>query len=89
MIRVCIKAKDYNYYGDVVGAAVKRSGTIRFVVEDEGGQLHIHSAEELGMPEATMRSGHICFTGRLTEDHCNVLRSLYERLGSGRVRSIP
>jgi hypothetical protein len=80
MIRVCVKAKDYSYYGEVVGMVVKRSGLIRYVVEDENGRLFIHGHEHLGLPEGRMGDGHIKFAGQLTEANFFMIRALYHRL---------
>jgi hypothetical protein len=82
MIRVCVKAKDYSYYGEVVGMAVKRSGLVRFVVEDENGRLFIHSAENLGMPECRMSAEHhLTFAGQLAERDYELVKSLVARMG--------
>jgi hypothetical protein len=81
MIRVCVKAKDYSYYGEVVGAAVKRSGLVRFIVEDENGRLFIHSHEHLGMPEPRIRNGFLHFEGEVDDHVREVMRNLYFRLG--------
>jgi hypothetical protein len=82
MIRVCVKARDFSYYGEVAGMAVKSSGLVRFVVEDESGRLFIHSAEDLGMPECRMSAErHLTFAGQLAERDYEMLKELITRMG--------
>lgn len=38
---------DYSFEGDVTGVIVKRSGKIRYSVEDDRGILHIYSRKQL------------------------------------------
>jgi len=49
-VPVIVTGGDYTYRGWIVGAAVKRSGAIRSVVEDDNGRLFIHNAKQLTVP---------------------------------------
>jgi len=55
-VEVTVKGGDYTYKGTLAGMAVKRSGVIRYVVEDDSGRLFIHSAQQLGKEEGWMPS---------------------------------
>jgi hypothetical protein len=43
---------DYSYTGHVVGRVVKRSGQVRWVVEDDRGLLFIFNTSQLALVEA-------------------------------------
>ena len=50
-VRVNVIATDYSYEGWLAGIAIKRSGAIRYVVEDDNGRLFIHNAAQIGKAE--------------------------------------
>ena len=50
-MRVTVTANDYSYQGWLAGLAIKQSGAIRYVVEDDCGRLFIHNASQLGKQE--------------------------------------
>ena len=52
--RVTVTGNDYIYQGWLAGLAIKRSGAIRYVVEDDCGRLFIHNASQLGKQEGWM-----------------------------------
>ena len=41
----------YSYEGWLVGVVIKRSGTIRYVLEDDNGRLFIHNEKQIGHEE--------------------------------------
>ena len=49
--RVTVIARDYSYEGWLVGVVIKRSGTIRYVLEDDNGRLFIHNEKQIGHSE--------------------------------------
>lgn len=42
---------DYTFEGWIVAAFMKRSGAMRYVVEDDRGILHVYSAKNLKLTE--------------------------------------
>jgi hypothetical protein len=50
-IEVAVEAVDYSYAGTLVGIAFKRSGRIRYIVEDLEGRLFVHNASQINKPE--------------------------------------
>jgi hypothetical protein len=48
---VHVTGSDYSYDGWLVAFFAKRSGAIRYVVEDINGRLFIHNAKQLGVEE--------------------------------------
>ena len=50
-MRVTVAGNDYIYQGWLAGLAIKQSGAIRYVVEDDCGRLFIHNASQLGKQE--------------------------------------
>lgn len=54
IIKLTVKGRDYEYEGYLAGIATKRSGAIRYIVEDDHGRLFIHSAEQIGKHEGWM-----------------------------------
>jgi len=48
-IPVLVTGGDYAYRGWIVGAAVKRSGLIRAMVEDKHGRLFVHNAGQIAV----------------------------------------
>ena len=55
-IEVNVQGSDYAYNGWLVGIAIKRSGQVRYIVEDVNGRLFIHNARQLGVQEGWMPS---------------------------------
>jgi hypothetical protein len=50
-IRVTVIANDYSYEGWLAGIAIKRSGAVHYIVEDDNGRLFIHNAAQIGKGE--------------------------------------
>jgi hypothetical protein len=50
-VRLTVHGNDYSYDGWVQGIIIKRSGAIRYVVEDDNGRLFIHNAKQIGQRE--------------------------------------
>jgi hypothetical protein len=48
---VHVTGSDYAYDGWLVAIFPKRSGAVRYVVEDTNGRLFIHNAKQLGVEE--------------------------------------
>lgn len=48
--KVQIKGKDYTYDGWVVAAFNKRSGVVRYVIEDANGRCFIHNVAQIAGP---------------------------------------
>lgn len=46
-----VRASDYNYEGTLAAVVVKRSGAIRYVVEDQNRRLFIHNHIQIGVDE--------------------------------------
>jgi hypothetical protein len=53
-ISVHVTGSDYQYDGWLASVFTKRSGTVRYVVEDANGRLFIHNAKQLGVAEGWM-----------------------------------
>jgi len=53
-VKVTVSGGDYTYAGTLAGLVFKRSGAIRYVVEDDNGRLFIHNARQLGKAEGWM-----------------------------------
>jgi hypothetical protein len=50
--KVRVTANDYSYDGWLVSIFRKRrSGLVRYIVEDDNGRLFIHNAKQLGVEE--------------------------------------
>lgn len=47
MMKVKVKGGDYTYEGWIVAMFNKRSGAVRYVVEDANGRLFIHNGEQI------------------------------------------
>jgi hypothetical protein len=50
-IPITVKAADYNYEGRLAGVALKRSGAVRYIVEDASRRLFIHNHFQIGVAE--------------------------------------
>lgn len=50
-IPIKVSASDYNYDGRLAGIAVKRSGAVRYIVEDQNRRLFIHNHFQIGVEE--------------------------------------
>jgi hypothetical protein len=50
-VRVTVTGGDYTYSGTLAAVVIKRSGAIRYVIEDDNGRLFIHNARQLGHDE--------------------------------------
>ena len=50
-VRLTVHGSDYSYDGWVQGIVIKRSGAIRYVIEDDNGRLFIHNAKQSGRAE--------------------------------------
>jgi hypothetical protein len=50
-IAVEVQSADYNYSGRLAGIAIKKSGAVRYVVEDANRRLFIHNARQIGRDE--------------------------------------
>ena len=50
-VRLTVTGNDYSYEGWVAGVVIKRSGAIRYVIEDDNGRLFIHNATQIGKTE--------------------------------------
>lgn len=48
---VHITANDYEYDGYLAAVFRKRSGAVRYIVEDDKGRLFVHNAKQLGVEE--------------------------------------
>ncbi len=51
---VTVTATDYSYTGRLAGLAWKKSGALRYVVEDGSGRLFIHNAKQIDRPDGWM-----------------------------------
>jgi len=50
-IPISVKSSDYNYDGRLAGLAIKKSGAVRYIVEDENRRLFIHNHLQIGCAE--------------------------------------
>lgn len=50
-IVVHVTGSDYAYDGALIGIVRKKSGAIRYIVEDSNHRLFIHNAKQLGKEE--------------------------------------
>jgi hypothetical protein len=50
-VKITVQASDYHYEGRLAGIAVKKSGAIRYVVEDFNRRLFIHNHFQIGVEE--------------------------------------
>jgi hypothetical protein len=52
-----VTGSDYGYDGTLQGIIVKRSGVIRYVIEDDNRRLFIHNARQIGKDEGWLPGG--------------------------------
>ena len=50
-VRLTVTGNDYSYEGWLASVVIKRSGAIRYVIEDDNGRLFIHNAGQIGHKE--------------------------------------
>ena len=50
-IAIKVNASDYKYEGRLAGVAVKKSGAVRYIVEDANRRLFIHNHFQIGVEE--------------------------------------
>lgn len=50
-LTLSVQSEDYSYVGRLAGLAWKRTGKLRYVVEDDNGRLFIQSARQIGKAE--------------------------------------
>jgi hypothetical protein len=56
VVPVHVIGGDYEYDGTLRGVAVKVSGAVRYVVEDDNRRLFIHNARQIGVEEGWLPS---------------------------------
>jgi hypothetical protein len=77
---VRVQGSDYAYAGELVGMAIKKSGAIRYIVEDHNGRLFVHNGKQLGLEEITIKDGYLRLSGMLDAFHIDLIRELQKRL---------
>lgn len=60
---------DYRFNGVVIGVSVKRSGEVRYTVEDDRGTVHVFSAKQLVIRTENPKEDNVLMPWKLTEEH--------------------